>query len=248
MSSEHKPYPASELKLERLRREGVIPVSLEFAFFALLLGAALGGYVLVQGLSSTLEEFATSSFSHKAEPTDVSARVREGMLVLAKCGVYFFVPLLFVFLVVSGLQTKFLFSFAALRVRFGRLFSFDQLSFGGMWLRCAGTFLRLCVGVLWIAFCGAVFWFLIIPQLNEFFMYSPGGGKKVLSLVSEVTRFGLPLVISALAFAGVIGGFALLLMRYRFFSEHRMSRAEVEKEHRETEAPRQTRVGYFGES
>ncbi len=100
MSDESKPYPASELKLERLRAEGVIPYSIEVDTAAVLLGFFIAVLLLTGFSAGLLAEFSTAAFSYSAneeiaQQSEVRSQMSEGVslaLTTTQIGLVLAVP------------------------------------------------------------------------------------------------------------------------------------------------------------
>ena len=63
MDDEKKMFPPSELKLESLRKAGIVPYSELSSDFAVLFGSLTGVYLLLQIMADDLSLLLTTSFT-----------------------------------------------------------------------------------------------------------------------------------------------------------------------------------------
>ncbi len=252
MSEESKPYPASELKLERLRDDGVVPYSQEVESAAIVLG--LFAVVLLFGslLCSKLMEFATEAFAfHADEAYFLSAQFKESSLAAASSTAETLVfalglvllPLFLAVFVLGLLQTRFLFVPAALRFRLSSLFSLGELSPAQLFPRFSRSLVSASLFVLSLvlSFILLRYFFTEIAdsgyaslRFRSNIKSSFAGGDKLplLAFVESMTYFAG----GALAFFSVMLGVGAYFVRVLGFKRiHRMSRAELEAEYREME-------------
>lgn len=252
MSDESKPYPASELKLERLRSEGEIPYSPEVDSAAVLIGLFCVALLLTGLWEGVFQDFVVEAFSYSANEGTFSENSFEELSnekmssfsqsLLALISIIL-VPFVGLLMLLGLLQTRFLFSFSALGLKFSRLFDLTGLTpraFIARFFRALTAFALSLAGLL-IAFVVIRYFFTSVIDSNfnqiSFSLSEPLS----LSAFEELSFVAFLQSMSYFAIGALIGGSLLLACGAYFFrvfhfkAIHRMSRAELEAEYREME-------------
>ena len=214
MTNDLKQFPASDLKLEKLRKQGVVPFSLDLLSAAVLFGFFIGAAIFfnfyqVEFLQETEKVFESASFS-----VDLFWKM---LFVSLAC---FLIPIASLVILVGLYQTRFLVTFNALKPSFSG--SRDKLS-----SRSLKSILMLIKTLAWLILAYLV--------LRYFFSRLEVGdtiNEGLLWAEHLLAVFLICIVLFAL-FLGIASRFFTVLSYQR---EHRMSRAEVEAELRETES------------
>lgn len=237
-ANEEKIFPPSETKLERLRKEGVIPFSRGLTNFAIVLGVSLSIVVLV-GLGEEITEFIKQMLSE-------SQTTKEGVvqsLLLAR-GMFYklsFYSLLVVLLPVLGIglyQTKFLITFRRIGVDFGRVFTLSSNLFAGGWSRVQTGFGSLIVSSLWGGLFCLVVAFLLAEDSSGFRKMLDGNpGDEMRNFQAFFVKVG----VFSLVFCFFMGVLSRLGVVLRYNHQHRMSRSELETEGKESEVSSEIR-------
>jgi flagellar biosynthetic protein FlhB len=259
MSSETKPFPPSELKLERLRREGAVPFSRDVLTIGTILGVIVGFWILSINGASSFYRYSIEIFSQGigSEPLDMEqfksglkemlrVAVEHGMMLL----VSFVVPVLTFVLLLGLLQTKFLISFETLKPDVTRFFSIGNLAP----MAIARQALKGCVlaikAIAWVFVS-----LLLLRYVLQNLVASPyfesgsalefaGNGMELTEMVGKAFEQRIieggdalrEILFFSLGFAFMLGLASFFARVFQFQREHRMSRAEVEDEYREMEA------------
>lgn len=258
MNAEEKNFPASELKLQKLRTQGQVPFSRDMMTFAVLLGLFIALWVVVALSVDDLVTFTQSTFSPAATSGNGESlsssllveRVGEGFQILLKAIVMPLLALIFLVLLLGGLlQTRFLFHPGLMRLDFSRLFNFPAIDLGSF-IRKA--FLG-CVQVVKVFAWMLVSYFILryvfskmfssssLLEDVEIFVQTTEEATRLPSdvlafLVGEAKNELLRFFSYALGFSmfvAIVSRFVSVLIFHR---THRMTRTEVEAEYREMES------------
>lgn len=241
-ASEEKIFPPSDTKLERLRKEGEIPVSQALTSFAIIIGVSLSVVVLL-GFSGEITEVVKQMFSE----TQTTGEGAEQSFLRARGMLYklFFFPLTVVLLPVVGVglyQTKFLITFRRVHVNFGRIFSLGSNLFGGGWWRLQIGFGTLVVGCLWgVLFCLVVS-FLLAEDGGVFSGFRENLGANSQEELDNFQEFFIKVVAFSALYCFFIGVLSRLAVVLRYNHQHRMSRSELEMESKESEVSSEIRL------
>ncbi len=242
MASDFKPYPPSDAKLLKLRREGIYPRSRAVTVFASVLGAAVGMF-LVFSSGATLVSRLGGLW--RGDPEAGARPLETAREVILSGGWLFLMPLLALVLFFGLLQSRFLFAPGLIRFTFGRLLPRpDRLASEAK--RSIGT------ALMFLFWSGAMYVLLrtgleslAVGQAEPAEPFSSfrsssalganGLSESALSFLEISRENVLTTCFTALGFAFA----AALLSRFTtvvgFRSEHGMSREEIEAENRETE-------------
>ena len=250
MSDGEKRYQPSDLKLERLRRDGVMPFSMDVLTFAAILGFFIGCAALFNSLSSEIIARCRDAWEAGGFAAESAVSTGAG-IVTALRGVLFLTSAVllpvFILVLLSGtLQTRFFFGFSALRPQWSALFQLHRLSLAEMGRRFGLAILSLCKVSLWLGLAVLAFLSLFLPIFPEGLPASRRASGVISQQVTgsspafagELVRYKEQLVVLAAAalgaafFIGVLSRIASVLY---FQYQHRMSRAELEAEYRESE-------------
>lgn len=258
MSSEEKRFPISDIKYERLRDQGILPISSEVLQFSAMLGLFVSMVLLLRLAAPKMLVFAGAAFSRAGTFSTAHRLPRQGAAKLAAtypeviaegAGMLGFgvlcvvVPIVIVVLIGGLVQTRCFFRLSLLSINPGRLLSgFSRFGIGGVVARFLGAW----GAVLRLALVMAA-WFLALRfvlaerQLFEAVALETklGWFKMENSAISELALAGVKLasgVFSSLLFLclllAVLGWFINL---FGFRRRHMMTRGEVEEEMRELE-------------
>ncbi len=246
MAEEQKYYPATSLKLSRLRLSGVLPFSSDVMCFAIIAGSFAGLYFALNSSLEQLPVLARQGWTQS--PTDINtitSQMREAAREAWKTIWFFVLPTLFAVWLIGSLQTKFLWSLNLVGFDLSRVFtvkSFSLRSGLNQALIAFGDALKL---TCWLVVALMVLRYIIIETLPVILMshetaigagYSPA--KDIAAISSKLTAAGKEIVrvwLAAFFFAFFLAILARFVVVLRFRAEHRMSREELEAEYRETE-------------
>lgn len=254
--SENAEFPASELKLLRLRREGIIPFSGHVLTFGCLLALFIliktSCFGMVSGFFNEVSGWQLGLLSGSAEVNLESVSLMSLKMAL--------VSLLFIFFVVvlcGLLQTRFLFSFKAISPSLANIF---QGFSGGMFGRFLVSFETLlsALGWMFIAVLSCIYLLadadvfvksekvesLLRNEYQYIQQYSRAGPSirisrgRGLEVVQELQRVKGKIervVAGATIYSLFLGVMSYFVEYLRFHKRHRMSRSEVEQEISEEE-------------
>ena len=247
MASDLKQFEPSELKLERLRREGVVSTSLDLITFAAIVGLFIGFSICIAQEGTAFRSLASSSFSEvdlvKDDFRGLKNLFTEGSMLIFRCLAWILGTVLVGVLLTGLIQTRFLITAAQIRLDFSRLF----LSGGGL---VSGFFRRLVGGSLvalkllaWIVVALLIVYYIYSDELPStkldglsLSFAQVEGVNKVISSELEHGRVVLHRAwLTALAFSFFVGIGSYFIGLIMFRRRHRMTRAEVEAEYREME-------------
>ena len=246
--SELKQYPASELKLERLRRSGIVAKSLDVSSFAVVVGFIAGSSVLLGRYWPSLLRFAEESFK-ATQPVSFESFSSEFVWALMS----FFASFFLVVWIVNWLQVKFLFSPMALVPDFGRVLAFRENLLGGIKERFVVAGIDVVKVISWLF----VVW-LTFHYAGRLFSEHISGATGVLvrdQAIRDSTALPYKAVVTALlnramlvgiVFVAIIALLSWFSAMLRFSAKQQMTRGEVEAENRELEASPELRQAFRG--
>lgn len=227
MADEHRKFAPSEWKLKDLRSKGVVPVSQDL----LTLGAILGFWAAF----AIAANFISGKFFR--DVTTVLAKEAPKPLLLVKQfawhGFEITIAVLLVILVsvvCCGLfQTKFLFTLRRLTWNFGQIAALFANLFQGLLRRivtCVFSLTKIViVGVLTFSVV-----LIILEHGESLWSYQ--------SLAESIATLRYPLLmvsVGTILVVALVAVISRIVVVSLFFSDHRMSQAELEAESRETE-------------
>lgn len=245
MASEDKRFPATELKLTRLRQAGVIPLTADCLTFAAYLGMLLGVVSLIRVSSAQLTTASEVVFRSTAADEGSANALMDlaaafGMSVLA-----FLVPLVLAVCIVGALQTKFLLTFSQLGLNFSRLFQWPAVSVGRS---LSGLFyvLRSAAWITVSILCIRYFFdqLQLLPRpafsyIQDLFQASNNKSGAIAKISQLFLVPGMEMLMQTLRTLLLITFFvavvSYVLTWLKFKREHMMTRGEVESEQREQE-------------
>lgn len=265
MADETKSFPPSELKLDRLRRQGLFPLSREVLSFAVVLGVLLGFTICGSLIVPALLDAASAALGAEGDPASVEgvrSAVAAAKRLFAAGAATLVLPVALGVLLAGLVQSKFLVAPGLASPSFSRLFQLDSLlpaAYRGHALRASA---RLLLTAAWLAAAGVLIHKAIgdskvaesSPQVISQLFERTDAHAEGQPLSRAVARAGSELyqgwfAAAAFSFFAAVISYILLLIRFR--DQHRMTRAEVEAEYREMEpAPeaREARDAYRLES
>ena len=238
MSDESKSYPPSDLKLERLRRQGIIARSSEVSSFGVIIGLIIACSALASGAGSSVATLLKRCLAGACADTPAQT-VAEGFSTVLIVNGLVFVLIVGCLVLVEIVQNKGLFTPGAWRFNFAIPFSFSQ-NLGETRRRFPGfIFKNGLFACGWIAVC----YMLLIAAFQEIIP------SVTMLTASEFDpdqlgfyqRFVVQVLIASAAagfFFAVLSWFVAIL---QFRREHQMSRSELEQEYREIEPPPELR-------
>lgn len=238
MSDDDKNYPASDLKLERLRRQGVIARSSDLSSFAIVLGLVLGCCVLVNGAGEVVVGILRICLSGNCAQSP-QALMAENVYAMLVVNGLVFVLIVGCLVLVDIVQNKGLFTPGAWRFNLGAPFSFSS-NISQTKRRFVGVFLK---NALFVGGWLAVVYMLFIAAFQEIIpsvtmMAASEVGAQHWQFYQDFAVQVLIASASACFFFAVLSWFIAIL---QFRREHRMSRTELEQEYREMEPPPELR-------
>lgn len=236
---ERKQYPASDLKLQRLREAGTFPRSADVASLGCLTGFGLAILLLWRDGAGFIHYFS-QAFSTAAAPGEIAwgalAQLRRASALVL--GVVAAVVILF------GLfQSRFLFRLGLFRLDFSRIFSLAANLLEPLPRGIALGVLALIKSAAWIT-VAVLLLIYTLSAVARLFTDGPGGGG--VSLEATVAHGASELLqgaqqvfwanfLGALAFLFFLAILSRFLVVLWFRHAHRMTRSELEAEFRETE-------------
>ncbi len=244
MSDEAKRFPATELKLERLRSEGIVPQSKEVLLFAAFIGVGMGVSIALAVCLPDFELFAAELVRKRSVASPDLPKLFERVQmflavgVLAICGCTALAVALF-----GLLQTRFLIVVKQAVPSLGRMApSFSFAPVAGL-KRAGRSILLIAVVLLFLS------WFL--TQLFYDYNQQVVGSLSALGLSDDISRVALekafetPLLfvtswarfffMSLLFMLFFLGLGCYLIDYFSFHRAQRMTRSELEEEYREME-------------
>jgi len=249
MSESSKIFPPSDLKLERLRREGVVPYSQEFNTAAFFIGISAAIFVFVYLSWEPIWKFFNTSFAASQLGRDeLGDSMRDAVqLVLSKTALVLVLTSLIVLL--CGLyQTKFLLRFQLLAPSFARVFDFSRvvksLSFGHLGKAVVG----LTKGILWVSLAAIcirqmvvtlihIFPEQIVVALRQIVQASSNkaasNSQFIKVYIAKAFEVLSGVLIWALVFLLLLGVLSRIIVMVSYFRRHQMTRAEVDAEAKE---------------
>ena len=247
-------FPPTELKLDKLRKSGIVPFSNDVTSFAVILGSGLGLLLAYSIYRQPLQEWIKTAWT--LGPNESQAVLAAQAYVLLKLitglAACFLFPVLTLVFVLGGLQTRFLFAPGLLGPDLGRFFRSPNALWQGSGGRFAQAFFSTVKVLCWLLVAALLFNYLwnealapsssIAPNAASVQAGMPGSDTghvlrelQVESKVRAASSALRPFWTTAL----ILSFFIAVLSRYiavlRFREAHRMSRAEYEEELRETE-------------
>lgn len=231
--SESRNYPPSELKLERLRRAGVIPRSSDVSSFGIVLGLVLSCCALVSGAGEAVVSLLKRCLSGACS-TQAPQLVAEGASVLLAVNALVLLLIVGCLLLADLVQNRALFTTGAWGFRAGRAFSAgENLASLRRGLATAvlknAVFITGWLGVAYLLFVAAFQG--IIPDVT--IVSAPAVEQPHLQFYRAFAVQVLIASVSASFFFALLSWFLAVL---QFRREHSMSRSELEQEYREMEA------------
>ena len=216
-----KKYPPSDLKIESLRSQGIVPISRDVNFFSILLGLVAFIIFFISYAAPEFSNLIEKSFSTTTNPIEqiwaiLSVAVKYSLILLGIICVSVFVSVF--------LQTKFLFSLRALLPSFSNLwFSGEKISKKILFLLLSFFKLAVWIGIFAL-FCRYVFDSLLNIEF-------------VLTSVEYdyASNVFLIFIIVALGFCILLSVLSRIAVVLAFKREHSMTREELIREQQETE-------------
>lgn len=231
MADGAKRFPASDIKLQKLRRKGQIPFSLEIQSFGVLIALACIAAFLFDSTASSLKQNLIGKLDGSA------ASVPSAENVSAALSIYFetallLLGLIFIVLIVLGIaQTRGLFSIEALKPNLGRFFSWAANLTSSFENLLARSVIYAIKAAAVLSLCFLLGKYSLANWLGE-------EGLSIEAYESLLTSFNslFFLVLSALiSFALVVAVVSRFIVVLEFKNRHKMTREEVEAEYKETE-------------
>ncbi|MCB0358049.1 MAG: EscU/YscU/HrcU family type III secretion system export apparatus switch protein [Bdellovibrionales bacterium] len=235
MSSDSKQYPPSDTKLEKLRRDGIVPVSKDCTSAAVAGGVAVGLMLAVGTYGTVLRDWFRSALGESSAGDGVATVLRDRLMDVVELSAWLFFGVLIVVGISHLVQTRALLAPAALRWNVGTIFRWGGNVADSFRERAGEALGGALQALCWI---GVV----LLGLLYAFQRLAPGGKlapqqertalAEFLSRAGEVFFGGLAVGVGYLIFVALLSRFLVVL---RFTREHSMTRAEVEAETREHE-------------
>jgi flagellar biosynthesis protein FlhB len=239
-----KNYPPSELKLQRLREQGVFPRSAVALAAAVVLGTFVAFHLSSRLLSPALKDFAIRSFNGSVGANEL---VIEAWSVTFLAIVCCLLPMLSITLLLGLLQSRFFFRFSQASIDLSRI---------SQGLSNLGISVSAILSLLLLSSMAMIYFYiaysLLMESAQEFFqqLLMQGHNSGVLGLPKRVggslsrlqelidSGFGLfnQLWLISLFFCLILGLSCYLVRWFVFRREQMMSRSELEAEFREQEA------------
>lgn len=158
--SELKQYPPSELKLERLRKAGVVPFSTELMITGVLLGLFLAVSLLHSMCETDLLDITVRNFSASIDGTPNKRRPYHEILraagLLGRGTAIILISLSGVVLLFGAVQTRFLLNPPKLSVNIGQTFRWRFDVFADIGRRLSRTIANLLVFAAWLALAALI--------------------------------------------------------------------------------------------
>jgi flagellar biosynthesis protein FlhB len=186
MAEELRRFPPTALKLEKLRKAGIVPFSEDVMCFAVFLGAGLGAWL---SLTSSVSQVASLSkrlwtirydeatLAYGLLEKAVAADFKQTAQVTFVMTLEFVIPLVCLLFLIGGLQTRFLFSMEQLNLDFGRFFRFGGWIWQGLFVRLLSGFMRLLKVLCWVIVSAMILGYLITEKLP----FAPVENAKILA-------------------------------------------------------------------
>lgn len=238
MSDDNKSYPPSDLKLERLRRQGIIARSAEVSSFGVVVGLIIACFAVVSGAGSAIVNLLERCLAGEcaAAPDELIAQNFSALFIVNGL---VFVLIIGCLILVDIVQNKGLFTPGAWRFDLGAPFSFSK-NLGAL---RSGFFTQLFKNGLftigWLAVCYLLFiaaFQEIIPSVTMLTASSVDDSQ-----IEFYWKFAVRVLIASGTAAFFFAMLSWFVAALQFRQEHQMSRAELEQEYREMEAPPELR-------
>lgn len=261
MADELGTYPPTDLKLQRLRQQGIIPYTADVLAFAAILGLVLALF-LSQRMFHEVMLYVGKTFSPApvgtAAPSQIALELKtqgqEAFSLLLRLLAVFLLPIFGAVVLVGMVQTRFLFLFSAIVPNFSRWFSADISSLFAFAFRLRRAAFRCLKVGLWIAVAFLALRTTMLGVQHGYDYYSAADQLLVASKNVSGSHFaakqqlflaGLKwfdrefhrLLVVALVFSFLMGAVSRLLSVVLFRRAHQMTRTELEAEYRESEPP-----------
>jgi flagellar biosynthesis protein FlhB len=174
MAEELRRFPPTALKLEKLRKAGIVPFSEDVMCFAVFLGAGLGAWLC---LTSSIAQVASlpqhlwtirydeTALAYGLVKKAMAAHFEQTAQVIFLITLAFIIPLVCLLFLIGGLQTRFLFSIEQVSPDFGRFFRFGAWIWQGLFVRLLSGFVRLLKVLCWIIVSVMILGYLITEEL-----------------------------------------------------------------------------------
>jgi flagellar biosynthesis protein FlhB len=246
MADDAKRFPATELKLERLRSDGIVVQSREVLLFAAVVGVGIGISTLITLWHPDFIGYAKSSFSDPSSDTAGLSKLFEQAKYFLAFGVLLFCGLVSLAVFVLGLlQTRFLVVFKQLVPDFGRILpSLPFAPIAGMKRVIRSTILLAVVLVFFIWYLKQLFLDYnqeVVRTLSALDLdagYSRAAIVQALQAPLDFLRSWAHFFFMCMSFMLFFLAIGCYLLDYFSFRRaQRMTRSELEEEYREMETP-----------
>ncbi len=223
-----KHYPPTEYRLKELRSEGIVPFSRDLLSFSLIVGLCLSLLIVWSDQGPKVQKFLQQSY--QSTPENLTAFTAQGYLFGLKLCFILLLPILFLCILSSLIQTKFLFTPYRLGVDFGRFFSIWREVFRQFRKRFLVASLDVLKVILWFAVS-----FAMISSLLDQFPQVNAPGMTLMGEISILEEMGKSIFSITLFVMGIIALTSWALSLWVFRQEHSMSREDLEGEVKQTE-------------
>lgn len=229
-------YPPSELKLSRLRREGIVPYSRDTLLIGVvggvILGLAVAWLVFGAGYVDSVIQAYKTPLPVSPSPRQMTKITMDSFLSFARMGGIVIGLITACVLLVGLLQTRFLFTLQTIR-----------FSFGSAGRERAAQVFGILKAISLIAVLALVLRFLVVEYLPRYFSqgdyFVPGPVETQLTVwFAPVLRYYVLSIFAIVIFVGIVGRFLAVI---RFYQQHGMTRDELMQELRESEASPEVR-------
>lgn len=236
-STEEKTRPASARKLRKQREQGQVPQSRKMVSMATTAAGLGASLALLPGIVGSLAEFFDTAFRQMGTPL---SQARAPMLDDLAGTLFRAVTPLIVVVTSTAVALTVLFhkgipfSVKPLTPDFGRLnpaSGLKQMLGKRSWIEASIGLVNI---VLWVCVGGVIVWGMLRPMLGFH-----GCGLPCAAAVVEI--LGHRLVYAAISFLAVLIGLDMLVQRYLYAQDQRMTKSESKREQKENFGSREVR-------
>lgn len=231
-------FPPSERRLRELRKLGSVPQSREVLSAAVVLGSCAGGALFLLLVKGALVSFSQTAFASSAEglpASELFSLVQTAAALTFRAVLIVVGAVLLLVVGIGLLQTRFLFSVSAIQFSLSSMFRWGNNLLAPLSNLARSLFRVLLPGVA-IIVAGAICVRSIVLALfsDEYVAQRLSFAQTTSIAWGEFQLVGLVLA-AIVGIHLVVAVTAYFLAQLAFMREHRMSRAELEAEARETE-------------
>ncbi|MCC6220313.1 MAG: EscU/YscU/HrcU family type III secretion system export apparatus switch protein [Deltaproteobacteria bacterium] len=260
MSVENKQFPATETKLRRLRQAGTVAFSADFTSFGVTIGFFVGVGVFLLRQVDELLPFLKAFWAGGRVNVAGAESVSSAFKVLLEASACFLLAVLTIVVLLGFYQTRFLFTLIPLRPSLASFASLGRNLFGDFSGRVSQVFFATIKVLAWVVVV-VLFMLHCISEMPQNLVEIDGAvrtsvaeadyaakqefnGVKAESEVTIAFRnyyrsfgryllFFFAVILGFSFFVGILSRFVVVVA---YANKHKMSRAEIEAENRESEA------------